>query len=160
MSDRDDEVAQGEREAAIVAAADLGAAGPDFAGLEQRLQADWGGDVSPHSVFWTSASEAVLHALAQGDVRAAGMVHLRQAHWLARRPTPASTRAARRFMHEHHVREGSDAPMTIDADSCATCRNAGEAVYTPAEALARMPIPNPDCELNACTCLWTLADGS
>jgi hypothetical protein len=42
----------------------------------------------------------------------------------------------------------------IVADSSATCRIAAETAYTPTDALLRMPIPNPDCELGVCTCLW------
>ena len=119
MRERDDERAGAERDAAIAAAADLGVAGLEFARAEQGLRERWPAEVTPHTVFWTLASEAALQALAEGNVRAVSMIHLWQAHWLARRRGPEWTPAARGFMQEHHVRGIRAARLTIVADSCA-----------------------------------------
>jgi hypothetical protein len=148
----------GARDSAILAAAAFGVSAGDFALVEQQLRERWQHDATPHAVFWTLASEAVLHALAEGNVRAASMIHLWQAYWLAGRRGPQSARAARDFMQEHHVRRAKASLLAIGADSCESCRSVAEQPYTPTDALARMPIPNPDCELDACTCLWELAD--
>ena len=147
-----------QRDKAVAATVSSGLSEDAFAREESALAAAADRAPAPRDVFWSLAKQAVLDAEQREDWGRLQLLYWQMAKWLHAegRDSLQLARLARQAELRGYAYEGVDRvhALDLDGDSCTTCLQRGGREMSVADALRRMPLPNPACEHGWCRCCW------
>ena len=150
------------RDKAVRAAMSIGLSEEAFAGEERALAAAGDGVPAPRDVFLSLAKKSVVDADQRNDWGRLQLLYWRLAKWLHEegRDSLQAARLARQAELRGYADQGVGRVqvLDLDGDSCTTCLQSGGRGMSVADALKRMPIPNPSCAHGWCRCCWVAID--